>query len=127
VPTSRTVIIAGVALAGAALALPFVRFPTVGSVNGFQGDAWPVLLPLAPVLLLAVVGETRRSIRTATHLGAILLSCLALVFAVAKLADAVEASRMIEDASTGAGSWALPGAVVIALTGCVLRLVHRPA
>ena len=81
---SRLLSVIGVALSGAALLLPFATFPSQGDVNGIDGDAWPVMILLGPVLLLAVVGDRREGHRTPVAITTILLSCGAVVFAVAK-------------------------------------------
>jgi len=121
---SRIVVLAGSGLAGAALFLTQVRFPVLGSVNGIDGDAWPVLIPLVPLLLLTLVGDRAESYRPALGMVSLALACAAVVFAAVKTADAVLAARAA-DGTVGAGPWVLLVATVAMVTGTVLGLSRR--
>lgn len=122
---SRIVILAGVVLAGLALLLPQARFPTLGFVDGFAADTWPVMLPLAPVALLAVIGDRAEGHRPPVAAAGLLLSCAALVFAVAKVIDAVLAVRPMEGAAVGAGTWVVAAGAALAVLGSLLAFSRR--
>lgn len=122
---SRLVTLAGVALAGLALFLPQARFPVVGPVDGFDGAAWPVMLPLAPLALFALLGDRPEGYRLPVAVMAILLSCAALVFAVAKALDAVAAVAAVEGGAVRAGPWVVLAGVALALLGSLLSFSRR--
>lgn len=122
---SRLTSLAGVLLAGLALFLPQARFPVVGPVDGFDGEAWPVMLPLALVALLAFLGDRREGHGAAASVLAVLLSCSALVFAVAKAADAVSAAAAVEGGAVRAGPWAVLAGSALALLGSLLSFKRR--
>jgi hypothetical protein len=122
---SRIVILAGVLVAGLALFLPQARFPTIGPADGFAADTWPVILPLAPVALLAVIGDRAEGHRPLTATTGLLLSCAALVFALAKVIDAVLAVRPVEGAAVGAGAWAVAAGTASAVLGSLLAFSRR--
>jgi hypothetical protein len=117
-------VLAGSGLAGAALFLTQVRFPVVGSVNGIDGDAWPVLIPLAPLLLLTLFGDRVEGYRPAAGLLGILFACAAVVFAAIKTADAVLAARSA-GGSVGAGPWLVLAATAVVVVGTVLGMSRR--
>jgi hypothetical protein len=114
----------GVAATGAALLLPQVRFAAIGSIDGFRGDAWPVLLPLAPAVLAAILGRRSLPVHPAAGLAVVACGCLAFLFAVAKLLDA---GRAVADAggSVGAGAWVVPAAVLVVVGGGLVGMVRR--
>ena len=122
---SRLVTLAGVAVAGLALFLPQARFPVIGPVDGFDGAAWPVMLPLAPLALLAVLGDRPEGHRLPVALLAVLLSCAALVFAVAKAVDAVAAAGAVVGAAVRAGPWMVLAGAALALAGSLLSFSRR--
>ena len=121
---SRLLSITGVALTGGSLLLPFVTFPSQGDVNGIDGDAWPILILLGPVLLLAVLGDRREGLRTPAAIISILLSCAAVIFAVAKLIDAARAA-VEAGGSVGLGSWAILIAAVVTVGASLTTLSRR--
>ena len=122
---SRLVSLAGALITGLALFLPQARFPVVGPVDGFAGGAWPVILPLAPVALLAFLGDRREGHGLVVSVVAILLSCAALVFAVAKAVDAVTAAGAVEGGAVRAGPWVVLAGSVLALLGSLLSFSRR--
>ena len=103
--------------------LPFASLPT-GTVNGIDGDAWPVLILLGPLLVLFLVGERAEHPMTAVTVIGILLALAALGFSIAKLVDA---ARAVADAggSVAAGAWALPLTAAVAVSGSFLGLSRR--
>lgn len=122
---SRIVILTGVLAAGLALFLPQARFPTIGPADGFAADSWPVMLPLAPVAVLALVGDRAEGHRPVTAAAGLLLSCAALVFAVAKVIDAVLAVRPVAGATAGAGAWVVAAGAALAVLGSLLAFSRR--
>ncbi len=122
---SRLVTLAGVALAGLALFLPQVRFPVLGPVDGFDGAAWPVMLPLAPLALIALLGDRPEGYRVPVTVLTVLLSCAALVFAVAKAVDAVAAAAAVDGGAVRAGPWLVLAGAAVALLGSLLSFSRR--
>lgn len=126
---ARWTILIGFALSAAALALPYLSAPLLGNVNGIEGDAWPVLVFLAPAGLLAIVGDRAEGLRPVAAIAAILSASVALLFAVAKVADAASAADTARatggEGSIGLGAWALVATVLVALIGCVAALSRR--
>ena len=122
---SRLVSLSGVLITGLALFLPQARFPVVGPVDGFDGDAWPVMLPLALVALLALLGDRREGHGVAVGVLAVVLCCAALVFGVAKAVDAVAAAGAVEGGAVRAGPWVVLAGSVLALLGSLLSFSRR--
>ena len=122
---SRLVTLAGVALAGLALFLPQVHLPVLGPVDGFDGAAWPVMLPLAPLALFALLGDRPEGYRLPVAVLAVLLSCSAVVFAVAKAVDAVAAAGAVEGGAVRAGPWVVLAGTALALLGSLLSFSRR--
>lgn len=122
---SRIISVAGALVAGLALFLPQARFPVIGPVDGFDGAAWPVILPLALVGLLALLGDRREGHGVAVAIAAVLLCCAALVFAVAKAVDAVAAAGAVEGGAVRAGPWVVLAGTVLALLGSLLSFSRR--
>jgi hypothetical protein len=122
---SRLVSLSGVLTTGLALFLPQARFPVVGPVDGFDGDAWPVMLPLALVALLAVVGDRREGHGVAAGIPAVVLCCAALVFGVAKAVDAAAAAGAVEGGAVRAGPWVVLTGTAVALLGSLLSFSRR--
>jgi cytochrome c biogenesis protein CcdA len=122
---SRIVILAGVGVAGLALFLPQARFPIIGNPDGFTADTWPVMLPLVPVAVLALVGDRGEGHRLPAAAVGLLLSCAALAFAVAKVIDAVAAVGSIETAAVGVGTWAVAAGAALAVLGSLLAFSRR--
>ena len=121
---SRLLIIAGPVIGALSLLLPFVRFATQGSINGFDGYAWPAVAVLAVPGLVALFGDRGESLRPSLTVGAIALSGLAIVLAAFKLADAADAAD-VEGAAIGAGPWILLGACVLGMGGALASLTRR--
>jgi len=120
---SRRTVLFGTMLTAGIVMLPIVNLPT-GTVNGVEGDAWPVLILLGPVLMLFLVGERiEHPIAFITVIG-ILLAATALGFSIIKLVDA---HRAVSDAggTIAIGAWALPVASAVALAGALLGLSRR--
>ncbi|MBN2114903.1 MAG: hypothetical protein JW785_12350 [Acidimicrobiia bacterium] len=122
---SRSVTLAGVAVAGLALFLPQARFPIVGPVDGFDAAAWPVMLPLAPLALFALLGDRPEGYRAPLALVAVLLSCAAVVFSVAKVIDAATAVGAVEGGAVRAGPWVVLAGAALALLGSLLSFSRR--
>jgi hypothetical protein len=121
---SRLVLIAAAVLGLVSLLLPFVRFAQLGSVNGFDGYAWPAVVVLAIPALAAAVGDRAESLRPSLAVGAVALAGAAIVLAAVKLADAARAAETPE-AVLGAGPWVLLGASVLGMAGALSSLTRR--
>jgi hypothetical protein len=122
---SRLVTLAGAAVAGLGLFLPQVRFPVIGPVDGFDGAAWPVMLPLAPLVLFALLGDRPEGHRVPVAVLALTLSCAALVFAVAKAMDAVTAAAAVAGGAVRAGPWVVLAGTALAMLGSLLSFSRR--
>lgn len=121
---ARLLSILGAALTGASLLLPWVTFPAQGAINGVRGDAWPVMILLGPVMLVAVVGDRREGHRLPWGVVVITLACAAVVFSVAKLADASRAAGTA-GGSVGAGAWVMVVTALATLAASVATLSRR--
>jgi hypothetical protein len=123
----RLVVAAGIVLSGLAVLLPFATFPVIGTVDGVEADAWPVLLPLALVLVFALAGDRTLGHRARSGIPSLITACVAGVFASAKVADAIGAVQDAgEGATLGAGPWVMLAGTVIAIVGEVLAMVIPP-
>jgi len=122
---SRIVVLVGILLTGGAAFLPYTHLPTVGSINGIDGAAWPALLPLTIVLLIAVVGDRVEGNRLIPGIISTIFSCAAVVFAVVKINDALLSVRDTEDAAVGAGPWVLLAGTIVVLAGSLLGFTRR--
>ncbi len=123
----RLVVTAGVVVAGLAVLFPFVDLPVIGTVDGVDGDAWPALIPLAAVLLPALLGDRSLGHRARSGVPSLVACCTAAVFASAKLADSVGAVRDAgEGASLGAGPWVMLVGTLVAIVGEVLAMTIPP-
>lgn len=118
----RPIAIVGSAFAAVSLLFPFATLPVLGVLDGLEADAWPALIPLLPVVLVALIGDWGRGLRPGPAVGVIAAACLAVLFATAKLADAVLAVRAATGASMGAGAFVLLGGTLIALGGTAAAL-----
>lgn len=114
--------IVGTAFAALSMPFPFATLPVLGVLNGIEADAWPSLIPLLPLVLFASMGDWGRGLRPTAAIAVIVPACLAVIFAVAKLADAVLAVRATTGASMGAGAFVLLGGTLIALGGAAAAL-----
>jgi len=122
---SRIVVLIGILITGVAVLLPFTRSPAAGTVNGIDGAAWPALLPLAIVLLIAVVGDRVEGNRLIPGIISTIFSCLAVVFTVVKINDGLLSVRGTEEASMGIGPWVLLAGTVIVVAGSLLGFTRR--
>ena len=122
---SRPVVLAGIGFAVVSVLLPFASFPIVGSVDGFKADAWPALIPLVPMAIIAVRGDWAHGFDSGSGIAAVVLGGLSLVFALVKVADAMVAVRNTTGATMGAGSVVLAGAVAVAVGGAASGAFSR--
>ena len=121
---SRLLLIVAALVGLAALFLPFVTFDQQGTVNGFDGYAWPAVVALAVPAAVALLGDRAESLRLAIAVAVIGLCGLAVVLSAFKLGDAASAADM-ETASIGPGPWILPSACVGSLAGAWASLARR--
>lgn len=121
---SRIVIVIGTLIALASLPLSFLELPTLGGVNGFDGDAWPAVVALAVPASMAVLGDRPEGFVPGAALVAMLTSAGAVIFAAFKLADATQAADAA-GGSLGVGIWVLLFGSVAALLGSALGLTNR--
>jgi hypothetical protein len=127
VHAGRLAVLAGLGFAGIALFLPFASFPIVGPVDGIEGDAWPVLIPLLPIAVRVAVGNRSFGYRPPSGVAMLGLSGAAIVFAAAKVADASAAvSAAGEGASVGGGAWVLLAATIVVAGGHVVAMLLPP-
>lgn len=101
---------------------PFATLPVLGILDGIDAAAWPVLIPLLPVVLVALIGDWDRGLRPTGAVMVIVAACLGVVFAVVKLADAILAVRSAAGGSLGAGGFVLVLGTLIALGGSTAAL-----
>ncbi|MBI5157462.1 MAG: hypothetical protein HZA58_05535 [Acidimicrobiia bacterium] len=118
----RLITLVGTGFAALAMAFPFATLPVLGIIGGIEADAWPALLPLTPVAAAAVFGDRERGLRPPVAIAVILTACLAVLFAVFKLSDALVAVNDTAGASLGAGAFVLLGGTLIALAGTATAL-----
>lgn len=121
----RLVVLGGTAFAVAAMLLPFASFPVVGPVDGIGADAWPALIPLILVTLLALTGRWNRSWGAGAAVFGTTAALASLIFTMVKVADAVMAARSTEGATFGPGSVVLGMAVTVATAGAVYGTFSR--
>lgn len=121
----RPVVLVGAVFVALALVLPFVTLPVAGAVDGISGDAWPALIPIAPVVLNAALGDWSRGNSRLAATAAIVLSCSGLLFAVRKLVDALDAVRGLDEGTLGPGAPVLVAALSVVVVGAALSL-RRP-
>ncbi len=112
---SRPVLLAGVGFAVIAMLLPFASFPIVGSVDGISADAWPALIPLVPMAVIAMSGDWSHGLDSGPGITTVVLGGTSLVFALVKVADAVVAARDTQGATLGPGSLVLAAAASVAV------------
>jgi hypothetical protein len=122
---SRLLILAGVLVAGLGLFLPQVRLPTIGPVDGFDGAAWPVMLPLGALAVLALLGDRPEGLRRPVGVAAALLACAALGFAAAKVIDAASAAGVAQGGAVRSGPWVVLTGTILTVVGTVLSFSRR--
>ena len=123
---SRLIILVGWAIVLTAMFLPFVEVPSQGSINGFDGDAWPALILVSIPALLSVLGDRKEGFRRSLALIAIASAGGAVVFAALKIADAAKAADA-GSGSIGIAPWLLIAGCVVALAGAVTSLTSKLA
>jgi hypothetical protein len=121
---SKRTLLVGTLLTALVILLPCAHLPTVGAINGIDGDAWPVLIPLGSALVLFLIGDRVERPATAITAIAILLTVAGLNFSTIKLLDA---HRAVSDTggSVAIGAWALPLTSGVTLVGAFLGLSRR--
>jgi hypothetical protein len=123
----RLVVVTGVVVTGTALLLPFATLPVIGTVDGVDGDGWPVMLPIAVTAMMALLGDRTVGHRARSGIPALVAACGALLFASAKAADAMAAVREAgEGASLGVGSWVMLAGTLIVIAGEVATMAVPP-
>lgn len=120
----RIVTLVGAAFAVLSLPFPFATLPTLGAIDGIDAAAWPALLPLAPLVLAAVIGDRRRGLRSLGVIAALLAAAAAVLYAALKLTDAVLAVRSASGASLGSGGFVLLGGALLCLGGAATAAVR---
>lgn len=118
----RPTVMLGALLGVLALFLPFVSLPVVGVVDGIAAEAWPALVVVAPVALMAAFGDWAAGNSPLRGISATILGCGATVLAATKLADAIGAVKDLETASLGAGAPLLVGSMALVTAGAALSL-----
>lgn len=121
----RPIVLAGVGFAAVSMLLPFASFMFIGSVDGLSADAWPALLPLTVVALVALTGRWDLSLEPGPAVAAVALSGASLIFALVKVADAVVAVRDAPGATLGPGAWVLTAAVMVTTGGSAFGAFSR--
>lgn len=121
----RLVVVGGTGFGVLAMLLPFASFPVVGAVDGLAADAWPALLPLLLVVLLALAGRWDLGFDPFPGVLAVAACAASLIFSVLKITDAVVAVRDTAGASMGPGSFVLVAAVVVVTGGTVTGVLTR--
>ena len=121
----RITAIAGVGLAGLSLLATFASFPFVGAVDGIEADAWPTLVPLVPVAVVAAFGDASEGIDAGPGLLLLVGTCAAIVFALVKTSDAVIATRAVASASVGIGPFGLVLGCTVAAAAVTVGIVTR--
>ena len=121
---SRRTLLLGTLLAALVILLPVAALPNLGTINGIDGNAWPVLIPLVVALVLFLFGDRAERPAPPVTVIAALLATAGLGFSIVKLLDA---HRAVSDAggSVGIGAWALPVTSAVALLGALLGLSRR--
>ena len=120
----RIVTLSGSAICALALLLPLASFPVIGPVDGIDGQAWPVFIPIGLILLMVLVAPWREGLPPVPGVTAVILAASAVAFAAVKFADAVVAARDAAG-SLGAGSWLLLAGTVVVGIGGVLSLSRK--
>jgi len=126
---SRIALVAAAFIGLLSLVLDFVTADLTGDVIGWDASAWPGLVLLGATGSIALLGDRREGFPTAGTVLLVLLGAGATIFAVAKLVDAAEAARIVEDASgiaaIGPGAWTLLVASLLGLGGAVATASRR--
>lgn len=113
----RPIVLAGIGFAAVSMLLPFASFMVIGPVDGLSADAWPALLPLMVVAIIALTGRWDLSLGAGPGVAAVALGGISLVFSLVKVADAVVAVRDSPGATLGPGAWVLTAAVILTTGG----------
>jgi len=121
----RPIVLAGVGFALLSMLLPFASFPVIGSIDGLSADAWPALLPLITVVLLALTGRWEHALGPTPGIAAVALCGLSLVFSLVKVADSIVSVRDTADATLGTGAWVLTAAVMVTTSGAAFGSFSR--
>lgn len=122
---SRPALLAGVGFAAVSMLLPFAFFPIGGSIDGISADAWPALVPLVPMSIVALRGDWGHGFDGRSGIVTVVLGGASLVFALVKVADAVVAVRGAQNATLGPGSMVLAAAVMLAVAGAAFGAFSR--
>lgn len=120
----RIVALVGAGFTVLSLPFPFVTLPALGAIDGIEAAAWPALLPLAPLVLAAVLGDRRRGLRLFGVMAALLAAAGAVLYAALKLTDAVLAVRAASGGSLGSGGFVLLGGALVCLGGAATAAVR---
>ncbi len=113
----RWMTLVGSGFAALALLLPFASFPVLGSIDGIGATAWPALLPLAAVGVVAVNGSRHQGLGTIGVIAVVVATAAAVLYAAVKLVDAVLAVRATSGATLGSGGFVLLGGTLFTLVG----------
>jgi len=120
----RIVTLVGAGFTALSLPFPFATLPALGAINGIEAAAWPALLPLAPIVLAAVIGDRSRGLRPDGVVAALVAASAAVLYAALKLTDAVLAVRAASGASLGTGGFVLVGGTLVCLAGAATAAVR---
>lgn len=120
----RIVALVGAGFTVLSLPFPFATLPALGAIDGIEAAAWPALLPLAPLVLVAVIGDRRRGLRPLGVVAVLLAASAAVIYSAWKLTDAVLAVRAASGASLGSGGFVLLGGALVCLGGAATAAVR---
>lgn len=120
----RIVALVGAGFTALSLPFPFATLPALGAIDGIEAAAWPALLPLAPLVLVAVIGDRRRGLRPVGVMAMLLAASAAVIYSSWKLTDAVLAVRAASGASLGTGGFVLLGGTLVCLGGAATAAVR---
>jgi hypothetical protein len=121
---SRRLAVLGVVLGAASVPLTFATLPPEGPVGGIDGQAWPAMLFLVPILLMAITGDRREAPPIWSAVGAAMLAAGCLAFAAVKVVDAWMAAADVSG-SVGPGAWMLVVAAIVTAAGAALGFSRR--
>ncbi len=121
----RLAVLSGTAFALGSILLPFLSLPVTGPVDGLSSDAWPALLPLAPLVILILDGRSEDGLEAGAAIAAALFVSASMLFGAVKLGDAILAGRSVPEASLGPGGLVLLAALLSAAGGVVAGVFVR--